>query len=82
MGQVFFLALDGARFFFFFFFLIKFVFNTHFQMKLIDKQNITCIYIKYVVVCVYCEQFVLFLSKYCYQYSFNLLEERTSCFTK
>ena len=33
MGQVFFfLALDGASFFFFF--LIKFVFNTHFQMKL------------------------------------------------
>ena len=31
MGQVFFLALDGASFFFF---LIKFVFNTHFQMKL------------------------------------------------
>ena len=31
----FFLALDGASFFFFFFFfLIKFVFNTHFQMKL------------------------------------------------
>ena len=58
-----------------FFFLIKFVLNTHFQ-------NITCIYIKYVVVFVYCEQFVLFLSKYCYQYSFNLFEERKSCFTK
>ena len=48
----------------------------------LDKQNITCIYIKYVVVCVFCEQLVLFLSKYCYQYSFNLFEERTSCFTK
>ena len=44
----------------------------------LDKQNITCIYIKYIVVCVYCEQFVLFLSKYCYQYSFNLFEERKS----
>ena len=80
MGQVFFFFFS-CRWGKFFFFLIKFVFNTHFQMKL-DKQNITCIYIKYVVVCVYCEQFVLFLSKYCYQYSFNLFEERTSCFTK
>ena len=61
---------------FFSFFLIKFVFNTHSKWNS-DKQNITCIYIKYVVVCVYCEQFVLFLSKYCYQYSFNLFEERT-----
>ena len=47
MGQVFFfLALNGASFFFF---LIKFVFNTHSKWNL-DKQNITCIYIKYVVV--------------------------------
>ena len=86
---------NGASFFFFFLssrwdnfflfflkFFIQVCFNTRFQMKLIDKQNITCINIKYVVVCVYCEQFVLFLRKYCYQYSFNLFEERTSCFRK
>ena len=80
MGQVFFfffLAVDGASFFF----LINF-FLTLISKWNLDKQNITCIYIKYVVVCVYCQQFVLFSSKYCYQYSFNLFEERTSCFTK
>ena len=78
MGQVFFfLVLDGAIFFF-----KASLFLTLVSKWNLDKQNITCIYIKYVVVCVYCEQFVLFLSKYCYQYSFNLFEERTSCFTK
>ena len=88
-GQFFFLQPGKESFFLFSvpngqvclfvcFFLIKFVLNTRFQMK----QNIICIYIKYIVVCVYCEQFVLFLSKYCYKYSFNLFEERTSCFTK
>ena len=45
-----------------FFFLITFVLTLVSKWNL-DKQNITCIYIKYVVVCVYCEQFVLFVSK-------------------
>ena len=69
MGQVccFFSSRWGS------FFLIK-LFLTLVSKWNLDKQNITCIYIKNVVVWVYCEQFVLFLSKYCYQYSFNLFE--------